>query len=82
LHNLFTVCLSFAANRKGKETRAHAVDTLSIILRTVLAKNLAGWEVMEVFAGQVNDADRVFMVQPMCTVSMVEVTHWCMFRNL
>ncbi|KAG2367783.1 hypothetical protein BDR07DRAFT_1469429 [Suillus spraguei] len=54
LHALFTVCI-------GKETRAHAIDTLSIMLRTVLAKNLAGWEVMEIFANKVNEADRVFM---------------------
>ncbi|KAG1885479.1 hypothetical protein F4604DRAFT_103814 [Suillus subluteus] len=31
------------------------------MLRTVLAKNLAGWEVMEIFANRVNEADRVFM---------------------
>jgi hypothetical protein len=28
----------------------------------VLAKNLAGWEVMEVFAGGVDESDKVFMV--------------------
>lgn len=62
LHALFTVCIVFAADRKGiEETRAHAVVTLSIMLRTVLAKNLAGWEVMEIFADRVNEADRVFM---------------------
>lgn len=62
LHALFTVCIVFAADRKGiEETRAHAVVTLSIMLRTVLAKNLAGWEVMEIFANRVNEADRVFM---------------------
>ncbi|KAG2155581.1 hypothetical protein DEU56DRAFT_943416, partial [Suillus clintonianus] len=61
LHAFFTVCIKFAADRKGKETRAHAVDTLSIMLRTVLAKNLAGWEVMEIFALRVNEADGVFM---------------------
>lgn len=61
LHALFTVCIVFAADRKGKETRTHAIDTLSIMLRIVLAKNLAGWEVMEIFANRVNEADRVFM---------------------
>jgi hypothetical protein len=61
LHALFTACIVFAADRKGKETRTHAIDTLSIVLRTVLAKNLAGWEVMEIFANRVNEADRVFM---------------------
>ena len=71
-HGLFTACLSFAADRKEKETRAHAVDMLSIILRTVLAKNLAGWEVMEIFAVEVNNADKIFMVRPICTVSTVD----------
>ncbi|KAG1766288.1 hypothetical protein EDD22DRAFT_1011498 [Suillus occidentalis] len=34
LHALFTVCIVFAADRKGtEETRAHAVVTLSIMLR-------------------------------------------------
>ncbi|KAG2076883.1 hypothetical protein BDR04DRAFT_630852 [Suillus decipiens] len=61
LHALFTVCIVFAADRKGKETRTHAIDTLSIMLRAVLAKNLAGWEVMEIFANKMNEADRVFM---------------------
>jgi hypothetical protein len=28
----------------------------------VLAKNLAGWEVMEIFAGGVGKSDTVFMV--------------------
>lgn len=66
LHALFTVCIVFATDRKGiEETRAHAVVTLSIMLRTVLAKNLAGWEVMEIFANRVNEADRVFMVPPL-----------------
>lgn len=65
LHALFTVCTVFAADRKGKETRGHAIDTLSIMLHTVLAKNLAGWEVMEIFANSVNEADRVFMVRSM-----------------
>ncbi|KIK49428.1 hypothetical protein CY34DRAFT_69321 [Suillus luteus UH-Slu-Lm8-n1] len=62
LHALFTVCIVFAADRKGiEETRTHAVVTLCIMLRSVLAKNLAGWEVMEIFANRVNEADRVFM---------------------
>ena len=32
------------------------------MLRCVLAKNLAGWEVMVVFAGEINESDKVFMV--------------------
>ncbi|KAG2128537.1 uncharacterized protein EDB93DRAFT_1268393, partial [Suillus bovinus] len=53
LHALFTVCIIFAANRKGKETCTHTTNMLSIMLCTVLAKNLAGWEVMGIFANRV-----------------------------
>ena len=31
-------------------------------MRCILEKNLAGWEVMEVFAGGVNESDAVFLV--------------------
>lgn len=42
--------------------RLRAIETLSIVLRCILAKNLAGWEVMVVFAGEINESDKVFMV--------------------
>lgn len=42
--------------------RGHAIETLSILLRNMLIKNFAGWEVMEIFAGGVNQSDAVFMV--------------------
>lgn len=42
--------------------RLSAIETLSVVLRCILAKHLAGWEVMVVFAGEINESDKVFMV--------------------
>lgn len=56
-------CVSFAARREEDTiVRLRAIETLSIILRYILAKNLAGWEVMVIFAGEINESDKVFMV--------------------
>ncbi|KAH0838024.1 hypothetical protein J3R83DRAFT_6264 [Lanmaoa asiatica] len=41
--------------------RLRAIETLSVVLRCVLAKHLAGWEVMVVFAGEINESDKVYM---------------------
>jgi hypothetical protein len=41
--------------------KSHSVDTLAICIRCILEKNLTGWEVMEIFAGGVNQSDNVFM---------------------
>ena len=45
----------------GKKSH-HAVDVLMTVVKCILAKNLTGWEVMEVFAGGVNTSDKVFTV--------------------
>ena len=59
---LFVTCVSFAArNEEDAIVRLRAIETLSIVLRCTLAKNLAGWEVMVVFAGKINESDKVFM---------------------
>ena len=42
--------------------KTNALQTLSIVVRCVLAKNLSGWEVLEVFGGGVK-GDAVFMVR-------------------
>jgi hypothetical protein len=42
--------------------KAHSLETLSIVIRCILSKNLTGWEVMEIFAGSVNQSDQIFMV--------------------
>ena len=44
--------------------KGHAANTLGVVSRCLLSKNLAGWEVMELFAGGVSDSDRVFNVSP------------------
>ncbi|GLB35898.1 putative DUF1741 [Lyophyllum shimeji] len=41
--------------------QAHALETLSILIRCILTKNFSGWEVMEVLAGGVNQSDEIFM---------------------
>jgi hypothetical protein len=35
---------------------------MSIMIRCILAKNLTGWEAMEIFAGGVSQSDQIFMV--------------------
>ncbi|KAH7927264.1 hypothetical protein BV22DRAFT_1032014 [Leucogyrophana mollusca] len=60
-NTLFTVCVAHARDCEDNIVRVHAVDTLAVVVRCVLAKNLAGWEVMEIFAGGVNESDQVFM---------------------
>jgi hypothetical protein len=34
-----------------------------VILRSILSKDLAGWEVMELLAGSMSESDRVFNVR-------------------
>jgi len=64
---LFSECLLHARTCTYDDVvRSHALETLSIVIRWVLAKNLAGWEVMEVFAGGVDESDKVFMVSRFC----------------
>ncbi|KZT02439.1 DUF1741-domain-containing protein [Laetiporus sulphureus 93-53] len=61
LNRLVLACIRHArtgADNDAKKT--HAVETLSILSRCILRKNLAGWEVMEIFAGGVNESDKVF----------------------
>jgi hypothetical protein len=71
---LFSECLLHARTRAyGDVVRSHALETLSIVIRCVLAKNLAGWEVMEVFAGGVDESDMVFMVS--CNLQLGKDIH-------
>jgi len=41
--------------------KAHALETLAIVVRCILTKNFTGWEVMEVLAGGVSQSDDIFM---------------------
>ncbi|KAG6897115.1 hypothetical protein C0992_003969 [Termitomyces sp. T32_za158] len=62
LNMLFQECLKHARNAPHADVRKrHALETLSIVLRCILSKNLGGWEVMEVLGGGVGQSDDVFM---------------------
>ncbi|THH13581.1 hypothetical protein EW146_g6658 [Bondarzewia mesenterica] len=63
LNALFSTCLEHARTAVyGDRKKDHAVEILTILIRCLLSKsNLAGWEVMEMVAGGVNESDRVFM---------------------
>jgi hypothetical protein len=64
---LFSSCLAEARNRNTTSLEdgrvLHAVETMSVMMRCILAKeNLTGWEVMEIFGG-LSESDAVFMVR-------------------
>lgn len=64
LNGLVDACIAALRSEDADATlKTHnAAITLAVVSRAVLSKNLAGWEVMEVFAGGVSDSDRVFKV--------------------
>ncbi|KAL1722164.1 hypothetical protein EV715DRAFT_193415 [Schizophyllum commune] len=60
-NELLASCLKWAREGSPDDPRkTNALQTLSIVIRCALAKNLSGWEVLEVFGGGVK-ADAVFM---------------------
>ena len=63
MNGLIAGCLQALRSGDTDETKKiHAAATLGILSRSLLGKNLAGWEVMEIFAGGVSGSDAVFMV--------------------
>lgn len=46
----------------GDIKKQHALETLSCLVLCILAKNMTGWEVMDLLAGSVGQSDEVFMV--------------------
>ncbi|THV07535.1 hypothetical protein K435DRAFT_741871 [Dendrothele bispora CBS 962.96] len=61
LNALFLQCLTLARDAKPEDARkTNAFDTLSILTRCILKKNLSGLEIMEVFAGGTNQSDSFF----------------------
>ncbi|KAI1789820.1 hypothetical protein LXA43DRAFT_1019739 [Ganoderma leucocontextum] len=61
LNGMVRACLRVLRSENADEAkRTHAAATLAIFSRSMLRKNLSGWEVMEVFAGGVNSSDVVF----------------------
>jgi acetyl-CoA acetyltransferase len=61
---LFSTCLEYARTAHYDDLKKyHAVQLMTVITRCLLNKNdLAGWEVMELFAGGVNQSDKFFNV--------------------
>ncbi|KAH9898211.1 hypothetical protein C8Q73DRAFT_834250 [Cubamyces lactineus] len=61
LNALVDACIRTIRSEETDDTKkSHAASTLGVVSRCLLSKNLAGWEVMELFAGGVSDSDRVF----------------------
>ncbi|EIM92219.1 uncharacterized protein STEHIDRAFT_70825 [Stereum hirsutum FP-91666 SS1] len=63
INNLFELCVQQLKTAPCDDARKlHAVEILSVLTRTLLTKpDMAGWEVMEMFAGGVNGSDEFFM---------------------
>jgi hypothetical protein len=61
---LFSTCLEYARRAPYDDPRkSHAVQSMTVITRGLLSKSdFAGWEVMELFAGGVNESDKFFNV--------------------
>ena len=61
---LFSTCLEYARTAPYDDPKkSHAVQLMTVVVRYFLSKNdLAGWEVMELFAGGVNQSDKFFNV--------------------
>ncbi|KAJ8454482.1 hypothetical protein ONZ51_g12997 [Trametes cubensis] len=61
LNALVDACIGTLRSEEADDAKkGHAANTLGVVSRCLLSKNLAGWEVMELFAGGVSDSDRVF----------------------
>jgi hypothetical protein len=61
---LFSVCLQRVRMAPYDDPgKSHAVQLMTVLTRGLLSKNdLAGWQVMELFAGGVNQSDKFFNV--------------------
>ncbi|KAK1232414.1 hypothetical protein PQX77_004444 [Marasmius sp. AFHP31] len=61
-NTLFLTFLKHARSETNTAKRGNAFETLAILTRCILAKNLSGWEVMEIFAGGTGKTDELFML--------------------
>ncbi|KAA1467980.1 DUF1741-domain-containing protein [Dentipellis sp. KUC8613] len=63
INTLFATCLEHARTVSHDDPKkVNALEIMAIFMRCLLSKSdLAGWEVMELFAGSVNDSDKFFM---------------------
>ena len=61
---LFSTCLKYARTAPYNDPKKyHAVQLMTVTTRGLLSKSdLAGWEVMELFSGGVNESDKFFNV--------------------
>jgi hypothetical protein len=63
LSALFQACIKHIRSASYNDVKkANAVETQYILVTRVLAKNLTGWEVMEILAGSVSQSDAIFLV--------------------
>jgi hypothetical protein len=70
---LFEQALNFYVDTGFEDIRkANALETLVVFLRSVLSKDLAGWEIMDLLAGNVSESDRIFGV---CVFLVVNPIH-------
>uniref|UniRef100_A0A0W0FAR2 Putative conserved protein UP6 n=1 Tax=Moniliophthora roreri TaxID=221103 RepID=A0A0W0FAR2_MONRR len=60
-NTLFQTLLSHGRSDSDPSKRGNAFQTLIILTRCLLSKNLSGWEIMEIFAGGTSKSDTVFM---------------------
>ena len=74
---LFSTCLEYARRAPYDDPKKlHAVQIMAVLTRCLLAKNdLAGWEVMELFAGGVNQSDKFFNVITFLKTNFVSWLH-------
>ncbi|KAF9486298.1 hypothetical protein BDN70DRAFT_793929 [Pholiota conissans] len=62
LSTLFENCIFHVRSPKRDDIRKHnAMETQTILFSRILTKNLTGWEIMEIFAGSLNQSDAVFL---------------------
>lgn len=64
LGTIFKEALRFYTSSGNDDIRkVNTLETLTVLLRAVLQKDLAGWELMDVLAGNVGESDQVFGVR-------------------
>ena len=61
---LFSTCLLHARTAPYDDPKkSHAIQMMTVLTQCLLCKgDMAGWEVMELFAGGVNQSDKFFNV--------------------
>lgn len=53
----------FSQSGNDDPVKRNALETLVIFVRCLLAKQMSGWEIMDVFAGGVVESDTLFAVR-------------------